>query len=70
MARSLNNLANDLSELGEHERARELDEQALAMRLRLYDGDHPSVAASRNNLAEDLRFLGEHKRARELDEQA
>jgi len=33
------NLANALSELGEHERARELHEQALAMRQRHYEGD-------------------------------
>lgn len=35
VAKSLGNLAEDLHALGEHERARELDEQALAMRGRL-----------------------------------
>jgi hypothetical protein len=50
--------------------ARELDEEALAMRQRLYAGDHPDVAASLNNLAIDLRVLGEDGRARELHEQA
>jgi hypothetical protein len=35
VASSLNNLAVDLRALGEHGRARELDEQALAMRHRL-----------------------------------
>jgi hypothetical protein len=35
VADSLSNLAVDLRELGEHGRARELDEQALAMRQRL-----------------------------------
>jgi Domain of unknown function (DUF4062)/Tetratricopeptide repeat len=50
--------------------ARELDEQALAMKQRLYDGDHLSVAGSVSNLANDLRALGEPGRARELDEQA
>jgi hypothetical protein len=35
VAISLSNLAVDLRELGEHGRARELDEQALAMRQRL-----------------------------------
>jgi tetratricopeptide repeat protein len=56
--------------VGEDARARELDEQALAMRQRLYEGDHPDVATSLGNLAIDLRVLGEHGRARELDEQA
>ena len=41
LARSLNNLAEDMYELGEHARARELDEQALAMHRRLYN-DRPS----------------------------
>ena len=50
--------------------AEELHEQALAMHRRLYDGDHPAVAASLNNLALDLRTLGDHERSRELDEQA
>jgi hypothetical protein len=35
VARSLSNLAVDLQALGERERARELNEQALAMRQRL-----------------------------------
>jgi hypothetical protein len=50
--------------------ARELHEQALAMRQRLFDGDDRSVADSLNVLALDLYALGEHGRARELDEQA
>lgn len=50
--------------------ARELHEQALAMRQRLHDGDHRSVADSLTILAGDLSALGEHGRARELDEQA
>ena len=29
------------------------------MRQRLYDGDHPDVAASLNDLATDLHRLGE-----------
>ena len=51
VARSLSNLAVDLSRRGAHERALELDERALAMRQRLYEGDHPEVARSLNNLA-------------------
>jgi tetratricopeptide (TPR) repeat protein len=70
VAMSLNNLAIDLRALGEPGRARELDEQALAMFQRLFEGDHPDVATSLNNLAVDLSELGEPGRARELDEQA
>jgi tetratricopeptide (TPR) repeat protein len=50
--------------------ARELHEQALAIRRRLYEGDHPDIAASLSNLADDLRDLGELNQARELHEQA
>jgi tetratricopeptide (TPR) repeat protein len=70
VANSLSNLALVLHDLGEAERARELHEQALAMRRRLFEGDHPDVADSLNNLAFDLRRAGEHARARELNEQA
>jgi tetratricopeptide (TPR) repeat protein len=70
VARSLSYLANALHELGEVPRARELHEQALAMRQRLYTGDHRDLAGSLNNLAIDLRRLGERERARDLDEEA
>jgi tetratricopeptide (TPR) repeat protein len=50
-------------------RGRELDEQALAMRQQLYDGDHPDIARSLNNVAVDLWLLGELARARTLFEQ-
>jgi tetratricopeptide (TPR) repeat protein len=70
IATSLNNLAIDLSAIGEMKRARELDEEALAMCQRLYEGDHPDTAANLANLAADLRALGDVGRARELDEEA
>jgi tetratricopeptide (TPR) repeat protein len=50
--------------------ARELHEEALAMRQRVYEGDHPDMAASLTILANDLRDLGEPERARDLNEQA
>jgi hypothetical protein len=56
--------------LGENERARDLHEQTLAMRQRMYQGDHPDVATSLTNLGAALQGLGEVKRAQELDEQA
>jgi tetratricopeptide (TPR) repeat protein len=70
IARSLNNLAIVLEELGEQSRARDLDEQALQMRQRLYEGDHPDVARSLHNFGIDLYAIGDHARARDLHEQA
>jgi tetratricopeptide (TPR) repeat protein len=70
VATSLNNLANRLRQAGDDERARELHEQALAMRRRLYRGDHPDLASSMKNLANQLLQAGDDERARELDEQA
>ena len=65
---SASNLAVDLRKLGEHQAARELDEDTLARRRRVLGEDHPDTLASANNLAGDLRDLGEHQAARELDE--
>jgi hypothetical protein len=45
VAAGLNNLAIDMRALGDHERARELDEQALAMRRRLAERQKPSVGS-------------------------
>ena len=52
--------------VGEHERARQLDEDTLTHRRRVLGDDHPDTLASANNLANDLRALGEHERARQL----
>ena len=52
------------------QRARELDEQALAINRRLFNGDHLHVATSLNLLGRDLYLLGEVKRALEQHEQA
>ncbi|WP_290056041.1 tetratricopeptide repeat protein, partial [Amycolatopsis solani] len=65
---SASNLAVDLRELGEYQRARELDEDTFARRRRVLGEDHPDTLVSADNLAVDLRELGEHHRARELDE--
>jgi predicted ABC-class ATPase len=66
--RSATSLAFKLWHLGEHERARRLDEDTLARRRRVLGEDHPDTLLSANNLAEDLRQAGEHERARRLDE--
>ena len=65
---SADNLAADLRNLGEHQAARELDEDTLARPRRVLGDDHPSTLTSADNLAGDLRNLGEHQAARELDE--
>ena len=54
--------------MGEHERARQLDEDTLARQRRVLGDDHPDTLSSANNLAVDLRELGEHEQARQLDE--
>ena len=56
---SANNLAVDLSNLGERQAARELDEDTLARSRRVLGDDHPDTLSSANNLAGDLRALGE-----------
>jgi hypothetical protein len=52
-------LAADLRRLGEHQAARELDEDTLARRRRVLGEDHPDTLASANNLAMDLDELEE-----------
>ena len=54
--------------LGEHEQARDLDEDTLTRRRRVLGDDHPDTLGSANNLAADLSALGEHERARALAE--
>jgi hypothetical protein len=65
---SANNLAADLSALGEHEQARQLNEDTLTRYRRVLGDDHPSTLLSANNLAADLRALGEHEQVRQLEE--
>ena len=55
---SARNLAADLRALGEHQAARELDEDTLARRRRVLGDDHPDTLASANNLAIDLTQPG------------
>ena len=65
---SANNLASDLRNLGEHQAARELDEDTLARRRRVLGEDHPDTLTSAVALAIELANLGEHQAARELHE--
>jgi uncharacterized protein (DUF2267 family) len=54
--------------LGEHQRARELNQDTLTRLRRVLGPDHPDTLAAASNLAADLRALGEHQRARELNQ--
>ncbi|MBE1494957.1 hypothetical protein H4696_002057 [Amycolatopsis lexingtonensis] len=62
------NLALALGSLGEHEQARELNEDTLARSRRVLGHDDPSTLTTASNLALALGSLGEHLRARELNE--
>jgi len=56
---SASNLAVGLSALGEHQAARELDEDTLDRRRQVLGDDHPETQRSASNLAADLTALGE-----------
>jgi hypothetical protein len=58
----------DLSELGDHRGARDLDEDTLARMRRVLGEDHPDTLNSASNLAGHLRALGDDQAARDLDE--
>ena len=60
-------LACVLRAVGEHERAREVDQDTLAHFRRVLGHDHPRTLISASNLAADLRALGESERTRDLD---
>ena len=49
---SASNLAIDLRDLGEHQAARDLDEDTLARRRRVLGEDHPDTLSSASNLAD------------------
>jgi hypothetical protein len=55
-----------LYELGELERARELDEDTLDRRRRALGDDHPDTHRSARNLAADLVALGDSEQSAAL----
>jgi tetratricopeptide (TPR) repeat protein len=61
------NLAACFAELGEHERARLLDEQTLHLRRDMFGEDDPDTLESKSGLALDLHQLRDFERARDLD---
>jgi tetratricopeptide (TPR) repeat protein len=60
------NLANTLSSLGEHTKAKELYLKVLVKKKKLFGEDHSTVALTEGNLANTLSSLGEHTKAKEL----
>ena len=65
---SASRLALDLGELGEHQQARELQNDALTRLRRVLGDDHPDTLTAASGLAAHLRALGEYQQARALDE--
>ena len=59
-------LALVVSDLGEHERSRNLNEDTLTRRRHVLGDDHPATLWSANNLALDLHLLGHHQQAWDL----
>ncbi|UOX88783.1 tetratricopeptide repeat protein [Amycolatopsis sp. FBCC-B4732] len=53
---SAGNLAISLRQLGEYQRARELDEDTLARFKRVLGEDHPDTVIAASNLAAGLRY--------------
>jgi hypothetical protein len=66
---SANNLAQVLTQLGEHEQARELLEDALTRRRRFFGDDHPGTRTTARNLAISLGALGRSAEADRLHRQ-
>jgi hypothetical protein len=65
--RSACNLASDLHNLGDHQAARDLNQDILTRRRRVLGDDDPDTLASACNLASDLHNLGDHQTARRLE---
>jgi tetratricopeptide (TPR) repeat protein/MinD-like ATPase involved in chromosome partitioning or flagellar assembly len=66
----LNEYAYTIYSLGDHRKAIEYYEQALAIRKKVYGEKHPQVASALNNLGEVWNTLGESRKAIEYYEQA
>ena len=65
----MSNLAATLYLQGDRSRARKLQEQVLATRLRLLGEEHASSLWAKSNLARTLYSQGDRSGARKLDEQ-
>jgi hypothetical protein len=63
------NLAAVYSQLGYHQRSRDLSQDTLIRTRRLLGDDHPSTTVAMGSLALDLHRLGMFEKARELNEE-
>ena len=63
---SLNNLACEYGELGEHEKALELAKKTYELRSKVLGEGDPDTLTSLNNLAYEYGKVGEHEKALEL----
>ena len=70
IATQLNNLANLLTDKGDHPGAEPLHREALALRRIVFGDEHPMVAESLNNLAVLLRKKQEFGEAEQLQNEA
>jgi hypothetical protein len=57
-----------LCSLGEHQQARQLQNDTLTRLRRILGDNHPDTLTSASRLAAELRELGEYQQARALDE--
>ena len=67
---SLNNLASAYGNLGEYEKALEINEKNYENRRRISGDEHPDTLISLNNLAYYYYILKEYEKALELNEKA
>ncbi len=70
MATTLNNIGLALQELGEHKKALEYYEQALAIDKAVYGEHHPKIATRLNNIGSAFYALGDFKQAKGYFQQA
>ena len=70
MALTLGNLGNAYGRLGDHTKARDVLERALAIEERAYDRDHARVGITLGNLGNAHGALGDNSKKCELLERA
>ena len=63
-------MGSSYSELGQHHKALEYQEKALAIRLKAYGEEHPDTATSYNNVGSSYSELRQHHKALEYAEKA
>jgi CHAT domain-containing protein/tetratricopeptide (TPR) repeat protein len=66
----LNDLGIEYYVLGDHEKAKECFERALAIRVKVLPAEHPDTASSFNNLGNTYYNLGDYEKAKKYHERA